>query len=310
MTSAERLAFTQDAGNGIYHAHFDSGATLHLTPYRSDFETLKPTNVIIAGFNGSKIPAQGVGSVRIRISKARYILKEVYWVPQACLRLISVGRLCNHDHCVEFVHNTCHVYHKSDMRRQLVLLSGTHNAACRTLYTIKGQVEAYVKKSPEIAASAIPIAIWHSCYGHANYKTLKHASASGAVEGMPINSSLPPSPCDGCILAKQSKTPMPKVREGEKAKERLDRVLYFFDQLFVTRHARFFLTPDLSVSDQTRFIACGWPRVNPGLMKSWSKKYSIRRPAGPICEALNTWSFLFHEPDRQRNVHAMGCTSG
>jgi hypothetical protein len=53
-------------------------------------------------------------------------------------------------------------------------------------------------------------------------------------------------------------------------------VLFFFDQLFVTRHARFFLTPDLSVSDQTRFIARGWPRVNPGLMKSWSKKNSIR----------------------------------
>jgi hypothetical protein len=53
-------------------------------------------------------------------------------------------------------------------------------------------------------------------------------------------------------------------------------VLYFFDQLFVTRHAWFFLTPDLSVSDQTRFIARGWPRVNPGLMKSWSKKYSTR----------------------------------
>jgi hypothetical protein len=52
-------------------------------------------------------------------------------------------------------------------------------------------------------------------------------------------------------------------------------LLFFFDQLFVTRHARFFLTPDLSVSDQTRSIARGWTRVNPGLMKSWSKKNSI-----------------------------------
>jgi hypothetical protein len=63
------------------------------------------------------------------------------------------------------------------------------------------------------------------------------------------------------------------------------RLLYFFDQLFVTRHARF-LTPDSSVSDQTRFIARGWPRVNPGLMKSWSKKYSSDRVGSTLfCSA-------------------------
>ena len=44
------------------------------------------------------------------------------------------------------------------------------------------------------------------------------------TQGMPIDlSSLPPK-CDHCALGKQSRSPVPKVREGAKASRRLDRV--------------------------------------------------------------------------------------
>ena len=47
---------------------------------------------------------------------------------------------------------------------------------------------------------------------------------NGVSQGMPIDlSSLPPK-CDHCAIGKQSKSPIPKVREGRKATKHLERV--------------------------------------------------------------------------------------
>ncbi|KAG2045537.1 hypothetical protein BDR06DRAFT_830552, partial [Suillus hirtellus] len=51
--------------------------------------------------------------------------------------------------------------------------------------------------------------------GHANYLTIYDFAHSGFATDMPIDlSSLPPI-CDACILDKQMKTSLPKVREGQ-----------------------------------------------------------------------------------------------
>lgn len=47
---------------------------------------------------------------------------------------------------------------------------------------------------------------------------------SQSVEGMPIDLSAAPPKCDNCILGKQTRTPVPKVREGLRATRRLERV--------------------------------------------------------------------------------------
>jgi hypothetical protein len=47
---------------------------------------------------------------------------------------------------------------------------------------------------------------------------------SGVAEGMPVDLSLTPPKCDHCILGKQTRSSVPKEREGGRAVRRLERV--------------------------------------------------------------------------------------
>ncbi|KAA1477257.1 hypothetical protein DENSPDRAFT_757067, partial [Dentipellis sp. KUC8613] len=60
--------------------------------------------------------------------------------------------------------------------------------------------------------------------GHANYRTVLDMSRHSAADGMPIDLSLEPPKCDSCIQGKQVRNTVPKVREGEKATRRVERV--------------------------------------------------------------------------------------
>src|ERR1700722_4725513 len=55
-------------------------------------------------------------------------------------------------------------------------------------------------------------------------RTIIDMARSHEVEGMPIDLSTAPPKCDLCILAKQTQSSVPKVREGERATRRLERV--------------------------------------------------------------------------------------
>lgn len=76
---------------------------------------------------------------------------------------------------------------------------------------------AHITQVPDIET-------WHRRLGHCNTRSIIEMAKNKVSQGMPINlSSLPPK-CDHCALGKQSRSPVPKVREGAKASRRLDRV--------------------------------------------------------------------------------------
>ncbi|KAI0370885.1 hypothetical protein BV20DRAFT_902049, partial [Pilatotrama ljubarskyi] len=56
--------------------------------------------------------------------------------------------------------------------------------------------------------------------GHANYRATHTVAKAVRASGTPVNLSSPPPKCDSCILGKQTRTPVPSVREGERSKER------------------------------------------------------------------------------------------
>ncbi|KAI9062409.1 hypothetical protein FKP32DRAFT_1549591, partial [Trametes sanguinea] len=56
--------------------------------------------------------------------------------------------------------------------------------------------------------------------GHANYRATHSVAKAVRASGTPLNLSSPPPKCDACILGKQTRTPVPSVREGERSKER------------------------------------------------------------------------------------------
>ena len=84
-----------------------------------------------------------------------------------------------------------------------------------------------ISSSPSSAhfASRLPdVDSWHKRLGHCGTRTIVDMARSHAVEGMPINLSPVPPKCEPCILGKQTRTSVPKMREGLRATLPLERV--------------------------------------------------------------------------------------
>jgi hypothetical protein len=65
---------------------------------------------------------------------------------------------------------------------------------------------------------------WHKWLGHVNYASIVSMAKKELASGMPIDLSALPPICEHCVLGKQTKRPVPKIREGERAKEKLEKV--------------------------------------------------------------------------------------
>ncbi|KAI0373598.1 hypothetical protein BV20DRAFT_928795, partial [Pilatotrama ljubarskyi] len=56
--------------------------------------------------------------------------------------------------------------------------------------------------------------------GHANYRATHTVASQVRTSGTPVNLSVLPPKCDHCIMGKQTRSPVPKVREGVRSSER------------------------------------------------------------------------------------------
>lgn len=73
----------------------DLGASIHISPERSDFKSLRPIDPHpIEGFNGSSTNAVGVGNIELCIgSEHKILLHNILFMPSCSARLISVPAL-------------------------------------------------------------------------------------------------------------------------------------------------------------------------------------------------------------------------
>ena len=65
-----------------------------------------------------------------------------------------------------------------------------------------------------IARAAAMLDTWHQRLGHVNYTSIVKMAEKKLVIGMPTSLSYLPQICEHCVLAKQARTPVPKMREG------------------------------------------------------------------------------------------------
>ena len=205
----------------------DSGSTCHISPHASDFKILHSTpRHPVKGLSGSAVFAVGVGEIELRIA-AGHVLKltDVLYIPDSSVRLISVLALNRSgDYTTHFNSTECWVTNKSNT----TTVRGSDSESKR-LYVL-------TTKTPSVQHCKIPntsttlymripdLETWHRRLGHCNTRSIVEMAKNGVSQGMPIDlSSLPPN-CDHCALGKQSRTPVPKSREGPKATKRLERV--------------------------------------------------------------------------------------
>src|SRR5713101_1643307 len=88
---------------------------------------------------------------------------------------------------------------------------------------------ASVTRSPysptALYASCTPdVETWHCCLGHCNVRSIGEMAHKEAAEGMTIDLSSTPPKCTHCVLGKQTRSPVPKIREGPKAVGKLEKV--------------------------------------------------------------------------------------
>ena len=75
-----------------------------------------------------------------------------------------------------------------------------------------------------IATRVPDIETWHRRLGHVNYRLIVEMSDKGMAKGMHIDLSSTPPKCQSCILGKQTRSSVPKIREGKRAEEVLEIV--------------------------------------------------------------------------------------
>ncbi len=194
--------------------HCDSAASCHLSPERRDFVNLRPViGRRVRGLNGSVVTASGIGDINLLVAQDTYLtLRDVLYIPQAMVRLISVGCLAEDSKLnTNFSDTGFEIVHKTS---GAVRASGTRNRTSK-LYELDIHVPTEPAVESAYAASSIDtLHTWHLRLGHAHYSVVQAMAREGRIRGMsPTMASALPPKCDSCILGKQTRTSVPKKRQ-------------------------------------------------------------------------------------------------
>ena len=204
---------------------FDSGATCHISPERSDFLTFCPiSSHPVAGLGGSSVYAVGCRSVELIMSDGqKLVLNDVLFIPSSDVHLISVHALNAAGNFVShFDTLSCWVTDRSDN-----VVARSYVLPARNLYAFPSS-SPHVSRSLSGSHSALlarrvpTVTSWHIRLGHLNQAAIVDMARSKVVQGMPINLSTSPPKCDPCIIGKQTRSSVPKVREGVRATRPLE----------------------------------------------------------------------------------------
>ena len=150
------------------------------------------------------------------------MLKNSLYIPGATVRLISVSSITRDSNVlVHFDSKSCWI---TDKLSSTTLARGTlvpvKNLYALTIHTSKHEHTYSLAHSPNLST-------WHRRLGHANFQAVLTMARKGMITGMPSSSHDKSPKCDSCILGKQTRTPIPKVREigeGHRATRRLEKV--------------------------------------------------------------------------------------
>lgn len=216
----------------------DTGANAHISPERSDFTTLRPISPHpISGVGGSCIYAIGIGTIEISVTDGhKVVLHNALFAPASKVRLISVLTLNRSGEYTS--HFDKDSFWMTNSIGAIVLRGLVYKN--RQLYglSLSGAVTTHkgVPAPPNAAATSVApstallasrtpnVETWHRCLGHCGFDTIVDMARKRSVEGMTIDLSSSPPRCEACVLGKQTRSPIPKLREGERACRPLERV--------------------------------------------------------------------------------------
>jgi len=181
----------------------DSGATSHYNPRRGHFDDMREVQSSVTLADSTTVPIQGVGTVGK--------LKDVKFVPDLSVGLVSVAKLTDEGHAVLFTKTGAYALPASNLKP-------VDKSSLVRLGERKGNLYVHEKRivsdNKVYAASAnkpsnIEAYLWHSRVGHRSLRLLAASAKAGNITGVPeLKTSA--DICKVCAHANTTHKPHPK----------------------------------------------------------------------------------------------------
>ncbi len=173
----------------------DSGATRHMTPQRELFINMTPYNGVVEFCNRGQLPVRGRGDIRIRLGSSIQTMKDVLYVPDIGVNLLSIMALDRRDFLVNFGNQEVQII---DKRTNEIVASGH---AKNGLYEL---IDCQSERAFAARNTASDFELMHQRLGHAGSYRLKdlHLHAQG-IEEFTVPEDFQ---CDTCDATKLIRT--------------------------------------------------------------------------------------------------------
>ncbi|KAJ0532731.1 putative RNA-directed DNA polymerase [Helianthus annuus] len=190
--------------------YVDNGASNHMTGMRESFAELDSSITGQVRFgDGSKVQIEGKGPLVFESRTGEHILiPDVYYIPALTSNILSLGQLTEEGYGVHMRGNTLKLY---DEHEKLIMKI---NRSVNRLYRISLKVTKPICLGAHMDEEAW---LWHTRMGHVNFNVLEYMARKDIVIGMPCINN-PKQMCEGCMVAKQTRKPVPKESQWRATK--------------------------------------------------------------------------------------------
>lgn len=181
--------------------YLDNGASNHMTGLRSKFKQLDETVTGRVRFgDGSYVDIRGKGMVAFKCKNGEEkLLKEVYYIPNLCNNIISLGQLSEEGNRVVLHGLFLWVYDEHAKLIMKVKRSG--NRLYKILIENSNDICLLTKQDEEAW-------LWHSRLGHVNFSAMVLMSKNRMARDFPVIAQ-PKETCTGCLMSKQVRKSFP-----------------------------------------------------------------------------------------------------
>ena len=206
-----------DANSGVRVELYDSGATRHISPFKSDFKTYSTMTppLLLNTANQQRFQAIGCGALPIQVpngdAESRMLLRGALYAPSVAYTLVSLGTLDAEGYHMHIGDGMLEIF---DPNGDLV---GQVPRTSRGLYRIVHEEEAN-------AVELLSVMELHRRLGHIAASTARKLVESGAVTGIKLDPESKESPCSACLYAHVTRQPIPSVRVSPPAEKFGDEI--------------------------------------------------------------------------------------
>jgi hypothetical protein len=202
---------------------YDSGASLHLSPFCDHFVTFTniPPKPITAADKGV-FHAVGQGDLYVEIpngnSKSRILLKNVLYAPSMGVTLVSISKLAAAGYAALFRDSVCHIFDpKKKLLGEVIVSNG--------LYRVRNGTARQPFAGAASTVETLTMENLHAHLSHIAPATIREMLAKGMVEGVrldPAHETM--GQCVSCEVAKATRKPIGQIREPQHRRKFGDEV--------------------------------------------------------------------------------------